>query len=114
LAGGAAPLEPPDHAQPLLLDPILQAAQLHLQLAQRLLVLFTFQASIGSCHRFLSCWLYAPASTAVTPLRKEADERIIIFSASTTRKKTRPPRKRRGQTQSGMASLSNKICSGGA
>ena len=58
--------------------------------------------------------LYAPASTAVTALRKEADERIIIFSASTTRKKTRPPRKRRGQTQSGIASLSNKTCSGGA
>ena len=59
-------------------------------------------------------YLHAPASTAVTALRKEADERIIIFSASTTRKKTRPPRKRRGQTQSGIASLSNKTCSGGA
>ena len=57
---------------------------------------------------------HAPASTAVTALRKEADERIIIFSASTTRKKIRPPRKRRGQTQSGIASLSNKTCSGGA
>src|SRR4029453_8057670 len=55
-----------------------------------------------------------PASPAVTALRKEADERIIIFSASTTRKKTRPPRKRRGQTQGGMASLSNQSCSGGA
>ena len=177
LAGGIAPLEDYDYPRALFLDPILQGAQLDLQRAQCLVVFFTFQASIGSCHCCLSetvsqsrSWfenlttnghfliaklgiltrspcrrveglrtsrdttlsdsgrravrfaegicrftmLYAPASTAVTALRKEADERIIIFSASTTRKKIRPPRKRRGQTQSGMASLSNKTCSGGA
>ena len=36
---------------------------------------------------------HAPASTAVTALRKEPDERMMSFSASTTRKNTRPPAK---------------------
>ena len=58
--------------------------------------------------------LHAPASTAVTASRKEPDERMISFSASTTRKNTRPAMKSHGQTQSGMASVSNRRCSGGA
>ena len=52
LAGGVAPFEDHDHPLAVFLDPILQGAQLDLQLAQRLFVFFTFQASIGSCHRF--------------------------------------------------------------
>src|SRR5215470_5438521 len=43
-----------------------------------------------------------------------ADERMIIFSTPPTRKNPNPPRKSNGQTQSGIASLSNRTCSGGA
>src|SRR5262249_494851 len=69
----------------------------------------------GDLYISLSCpLLHAPASTAVTALLKEADERMIIFSASTMRKNTNPARKSHGQTQSGIASLSNRACSGGA
>ena len=52
LAGGVASFEDHDYPRTVFLDPILQGAQLDLQLAQRLFVLLTFQASIGSCHRF--------------------------------------------------------------
>src|SRR5262249_54533546 len=52
LAGGVAPFEDHDYPRTLFLDPILQRAQLHLQLAQRLFVLLTFQATIVSCHQF--------------------------------------------------------------
>src|SRR5262249_61868857 len=55
-----------------------------------------------------------PASTAVTILRREPVERMMSFSTSTTRKKIRPPTRSHGQTQKGIASLSNKRCSGGA
>src|SRR5215831_14654551 len=58
--------------------------------------------------------LHAPASTAVTMLRKELDERMQSFSTSTTRKNTKPATISHGQTQSGMASLSKSRCSGGA
>src|SRR5262245_8359665 len=69
----------------------------------------------GYLYISLSCaLLHAPASTAVTALLNEADERMIIFSASTMRKNTNPARKSHGQTQSGIASLSNSACSGGA
>src|SRR5215467_12884486 len=113
LAGGIAPFEDHDYPRTRFLDPILQRAQLYLQLTQCLLVLLTLQALISSCHRFpFSSANHVPASTAVTALRRDADERMIIFSSSTTRKNARPPRKSRGQTQSGIASLSNSACSG--
>ena len=51
-----------------------------------------------------------PASSAVTALRKEPDERMNGFSASTTRKNTRPAMISHGQTQSGAASLSSSRC----
>ena len=104
LAGGVAALEDQDYPFAVFFDPILHGAQLNLQLAQCLLVLITFQTLISSCHRFpFSSANHAPASTAVTALRKDADERIIIFSSSTTRKNTSPPTKSHGQTLSGIA-----------
>src|SRR5262249_36202324 len=60
-----------------------------------------------------SCF-HVPASTAVTALRKEPDERMTSFSTSTTRKNASPPAKSQGQTQSGIASFSNSRCRGGA
>ena len=42
--------------------------------------------------------VHAPASTAVTALHSELLERMISFSSSTTRKNTRPPAIRLGQT----------------
>ena len=56
---------------------------------------------------------HAPASAAITALRKEPDERMTSFSAS-TRRNTSPPRKSHGQTRSGIASWSNRRCKGGA
>src|SRR5262249_22676882 len=58
--------------------------------------------------------VHVPASAAVTAPRREALERMINFSSSTTRKNTNPPRNSHGQTYSGTASLSNRRCSGGA
>src|SRR5262249_22306819 len=92
LAGGISPFEDHDYPRTLFLDPILQRAELCLQLAQRLFVLLTFQAFTSSHHRVpFSSADHVPASTAVTALRNEADERMIIFSASTMRKNTNPP-----------------------
>ena len=51
--------------------------------------------------------VHVPASAATTTFRKEADERMKSFSASTTRKNSKPPNKSKGHTQSGMASLPN-------
>jgi len=47
-------------------------------------------------------------------LRNRTAVRMISFSASTIRKNTKPPRKSRGQTQSGTASVSKRCWSGGA
>src|SRR6516164_11449694 len=40
--------------------------------------------------------------------------RMTSFSASTTRKNTSPPRNNHGQTQSGIAAVSNNVWKGGA
>src|SRR5271169_3852440 len=40
--------------------------------------------------------------------------RMISFSASTTRKNTRPPTNSHGHTQSGIASVSKRVWNGGA
>ena len=56
---------------------------------------------------------HAPASTAVTAVRKASDERMINFSASTTRKKISPPASSQGQTHSGTASVPNIAWNGG-
>jgi len=55
-----------------------------------------------------------PASTAVTACFSESIERMMSFSNSTTRKNARPPANRTGHTWSGIASLPNTACSGGA
>ena len=57
---------------------------------------------------------HVPASTAVTVFRSVSDERMTSFSASTTRKNSRPPARSQGQTESRMASLPNKTWNGGA
>jgi hypothetical protein len=62
----------------------------------------------GGADHSLAAEILAFASTAVTVLRKEPDEWMISFSASTTRKNTNPARKSQGQTQSGIASLPNR------
>src|SRR5262245_26984707 len=66
LAGGVASFKDHDYPRTLFLDPILQGAQLRLQLAERLFVLLTFQATIVSCHFFLP-WLFRlPRGESVT------------------------------------------------
>jgi hypothetical protein len=45
---------------------------------------------------------------------RERMARMIAFSASTTRKKIKPPRNSRGQTRNGIASVSNTRCNGAA
>jgi hypothetical protein len=55
----------------------------------------------------------APATVAGEP-REARPLRMISFSASTTRKNTKPPSSSQGQTRSGMASVSNSAWSGGA
>jgi hypothetical protein len=52
LAGGVAPLEHHDHPQPLVHDPLLQPAQLDLQLVQFLLVFLAFQLRACFCEMF--------------------------------------------------------------
>ena len=59
-------------------------------------------------------FVQVPDSTAVTACFSESIERMMNFSNSTTRKKPRPPASRIGHTWSGIASLPNTACSGGA
>ena len=56
----------------------------------------------------------APYAGAAAGASRGRMARMIAFSASTTRKKIRPPRNNHGQTPSGIASVSNTDCSGGA
>src|SRR5262245_63697118 len=60
-AGGVAPFEDHNYPRTLFLDPILQGAQLHLQLAESLFVGLAFQATIVSCHQFPSLVIQASA-----------------------------------------------------
>ena len=60
-----------------------------------------------------------PRAQAVDSVRTGAprigrDIRRKSFSASTTRKNTRPPRNSHGHTQSGIASVSKRVWNGGA
>ena len=57
--------------------------------------------------------LYAGAA-ASTAASRDRVARMIAFSISTTKKKIKPPRNSHGQTPSGIASVSNTDCSGGA
>ena len=51
------------------------------------------------------------ARTGVSAAERET--RIMNFSVSTTRKKTRPPSNSHGQAQSGIAAVSNSVWNGG-
>ena len=57
---------------------------------------------------------HPPACSSLTVLRRGPKERMMSFSASTTRKNTKPPSTSQGQTHNGMASTSNRNCNGGA